>query len=363
VEKESGAPKTLILRTWLSGWRERLLLDMFPLRGVPDDVAREIVLSTKNTTGDFAMMDPFNPLFERTPEFEQIIEFDTGAAEYRGFNWYPCAMGRRWQQQVREARRLGVQGVAFSWCPFEVQADSKKDGWNSGYEVKNYGSWANLNAVVLAALVRDPDCDVDAVQRQWIRDHYGDAAVEPLARVLDMSYDVMGKIMYTRTIGHNDHSAFANTRMRPTILERMHYILCEWRGAQRPDAMGDLEITRENVEAIVREKEEGVSDAREMLEIVEQAKDAFRPDDHRALRDDLRSMVNHALANQCYIEAYFRHRLSETLDGRDREAEVALVDKAIAAGRPLQKAEPDFLGREGPKSFTLLFDELEGAAR
>ena len=358
VEKEQGSPKTLMLRTWLSGWRERLLLDMFPLRGVPDEVARDIVLSTKNTTGDFAMMDPFNPLFARTTKYRQIIEFDVGAAEYRGFNWYPCAMGRRWQQHVQEARRFGVEGVAFAWCPFAPRADSNKDGWHSGYEVENYG-WANLNATVLAALVRDPDCDVNAVQRQWVRDHYGEAAVEPLARVLEMSYDVMGKIIYTRTIGHNDHSTFASTHIKPTIVERMQYIFWEWRGAQRPDAVRLLDITRDNVEAIVREKAEGAAGAREMLAIVEAAKSSFRADDYDALHRDLLSLVNYAEANRWYIEVYFRYRLAETLKGEEREREMARIAEAIAAGRALQSAEPDFPGRGGPKRFTLLFDAIE----
>jgi hypothetical protein len=357
VEQEQGAPKRLILRTWLSGWRERLLLDMFPLRGVPAEVAREIVLCTKNTTGDFAMMDPFNPLFARATQFHQFIEFDVGG-EYRGFNWYPCAMGRRWQTHLREARRLGVTGVAFNWCPFEPRPDSNKNGWSSGYEVKNYG-WGNLNATALAALVRDPNCDVDAVQRGWVREHFGDAAVEPLSRVLDMSYEVMGKILYTRTIGHNDHSAFSNAGMRPTIFDRTQYILWEWRGAQRPDAVGLLDINRDNVEAIVREKIEGVAGAREMLAIVEGAEKPFAPEQYQSIRRDLRGMVNYAEANRYYIEAYFRCRLAETLRGSSREDELARLRDAIAAGRAIQKAEPDFPGRDGPKRFTLLFDEIE----
>lgn len=361
VEKEQGSPKTLVLRTWLSGWRERLLLDMFPLRGVPDEIAREIVLCTKNTTGDFAMMDPFNPLFAQATEFQQIIEFDAGA-EYRGFNWYPCAMGRRWQEHVREARRLGVEGVAFTWCRAEPQPDSNKNGWSSGYEVKSYG-WGNLNSTVMTALVRDPDCDVDAVQRGWVRDRYGDAAVEPLARVLEMSYDAMGKILYTRSVGHNDHSAFSNARTRPSIFDRLQYILWEWRGAQRPDVVGLLDITRDNVEAIVHEKMEGVAGAREMLAVVERAQTSLRPEDYRFVRRDLLSLVNYAEANRYYIEAYFRYRLAEMLDGEEREAELARLRDALAAGRAVRNAEPDFPGRDGPKTFALLFDEIEEQLR
>ncbi len=360
VEEETGKEKLLILRTWRSGPRESATLKFFPLP-LKKEVAEKVIFQTKNTDGDYSMTNPFNPLIERLKESRQIMEFDV-RGEYRGFSWYPQAMGKRWKEHLLKGIENNVIGVGYSWVDFEwpqkMETRNLEAGWGSGYPWHNV--WANLNSYTLTELVKDISQDPEDIYRRWINLHFGKRAEEPLLRILDMSYDVMSRILYTHGIKHTDHSAFADNSKERSALDREDYTFAEYYTLFWPDGNERIRIDRTNVEAMIQEKIDAIEGARKMLKILQDNPGSFKKTDFLQLEDCLRGLVNYARANRYFMECYLRYRLSRTLVGVEQQKEIDRIFTVIKEAHELQFEEPDFPGRIGPKNFTILLDTIAG---
>lgn len=360
VEAETGKEKLLILRTWRTGPSESVTLKFYPLP-LKEELSKKVIFEIKNTNGDFSMTNPFNPLIEKLKGSRRIMEFDV-RGEYRGFSWFPQAMGKRWKEHLLKGIENNVIGVAYGWVNFEwpreIEIRNSGENWGSGYTFHNV--WANLNSYTLTELVKDVSQDPEDIYRRWINLHFGKKAEEPLLKILNMSYDVMSKILYTHSIKSTDHSAFADNIRERSALDREDYTFVEYYSLFWPDAGERIRIDRENVESMIQEKIEAIEGARKMLIILQDNRQSFSEPDFLQLETCLKGMVNYARANRYYMECYLRYRLSKTLVGREQKKEIDTIFTVIGKAHDLQFEEPDFPGRIGPKNFTILLDTVAG---
>lgn len=119
----------------------------------------EVVVSTKNTAGDFHLGSPLNSLagLGKAP---QVIEFDAWR-EYTHWNHFPCYMGDILAERLRGCAARGVRGVGcrLNWNP----------GEDDIFDVP-FGNAANVR--VFAALASDPRLNPDDVLLEWIRETF-----------------------------------------------------------------------------------------------------------------------------------------------------------------------------------------------
>jgi hypothetical protein len=360
VEIETGKEKLLILRTWRTGPSESMTLKFYPLP-LKEDLSKKVIFEIKNTNGDYSMTNPFNPLIEKLKGSNPIMEFDV-RGEYRGFSWFPQAMGKRWKEHLLKGIENNVIGVSYGWVNFEWPGENGKinpeQNWGSGYPFHNV--WANLNSHTLTELIKDITQDPDDIYRRWINLHFGKKAEDPLLKIINLSYDVLSNSLYTRGIKNTDHSAFADNSRDRSALDREDYTFMEYYTLFWHDGMERIHIDRENVESMIKEKVVSTEGARKMLEILQDYRQSFNERDFLHLETCLKGMVNYTMANRYFMECYLRYRLSKSLVGVEQKKEIDTIFTIIKKAHELQLEEPDFPGRIGPKNFTILMDTIAG---
>jgi hypothetical protein len=222
--------KELQFRTWGDIARPDHEADYLAmLAALPDDV----IISTKNTSGDFHLLEPASHLIGkgdrrchseehadapaeagdeesrslggdssgRSATFGmtegkrgQVIEFDCWG-EYRGYNQFPCYLGDLFAERLRLCRDRGVGRVAarLNWNP----------GVRPIFEIP-YGN--DVNAYLFARLAQDPDQDPDALLRDWVSQRFPAAAVDDAVALYQFSPRAQAAWLTLAGGNCNDHS-------------------------------------------------------------------------------------------------------------------------------------------------------------
>jgi hypothetical protein len=194
---------------------------------------------------------------------------------------------------------------------------------------------ADLNLTVLARLAWEPDADLGAVVRAWVRRQLGAASVGFLAPVFEATEDILRKVLFTNTA----HFARQSTLMPPEQaccwVPLLH--LFEPPGTPFPTPAGRAasyvsyegwptlaDLRTVAMGALRREKANGLALTRACLHRVEAAKPTLQPHLFTWLRDQYAGLVDVARVFALCLELhYLRHRI---LRAGDRASIGALQD-------------------------------------
>lgn len=336
ASSDQGVPaRDLMLRTWLSdGARTAEILEYFPLE-LSEDVREHIILSTKNTIGDYCMSHPVNPLFAAVKGQLRIAEFQ-GEAEYRGWNWVPNPMLKRWKKRLQELYANGVDGM---WIG--NMGDKPLNSIIRG------GIWQSLNVYGMERLTYDLNTDVNEIYYDWAAEKFGKEAALPMVEILCLSEDALEKAMYMHKLCMNDHSSFSGSIPRIEKIIRVSKLYFS-------DGDKRVEISEENLDSIIQEKEESVAIIDKMLGILRENETKFNPEDIKMIENDILVLRNYSFAMRYYLESYFRYKLCQKLTGDSREHMKELCLEVIEQARKHSSAKPHFIGRTGRKAFTII---------
>lgn len=253
----------LIVKTFQSSQGSLEVERFGPLKGrLPHDT----VVCTKGQFGDMAYLNDPNPLLGWIQDGEEMTEFDVGG-EYRG-----CGMGamiccipeyladRIRLYRSRGVRRFLARHVIPNWPNKE---------------------FIDINDEAFFRLTWDTDADVEAIWGRWATARFGPAA-DKMVELLKLSDEVVNKAIYVRRACANRHYFIF-----PDNLDSLKYMMVDLSAQMIAGGLELLEPTPENIDAIIREKDEAISACKAM-------KDLFSEVEHllpQETRDKLRLIL------------------------------------------------------------------------
>ena len=195
--------KRAVFRLW------RIASDAAGAKEVTGSIPNDALLSIKNTGGDFYFSSPTTNVITGGVGKQQpfVVIFDA-FRQFDGWSRLFCFM-KRWGAAVRECHSGGVVGIN-AWGPWSegcIWPD-----WEPGYLRDGQGrpqsqkvSWAGYwnsfrmftrgftpgqaNVYLLSRLAWDPDCEVEAIARDFAALHVGAANARAAARALMATQD------------------------------------------------------------------------------------------------------------------------------------------------------------------------------
>lgn len=174
--------KTIMVRSW-GGFGDG------DAAGLPDNV----ILSTKNTRGDFHLLKGPNEMLERASDRLEV-EFD-GWGEYKGYNFFPCYMGDVFEERIRLCAEAGVERLAI------------RLNWNHDLNhIFGPMSGNEANVHVFHGLARDPEASSDDLLREYLAGRFPAGAREAAFDLYKRSRDWQVAWMTWQGVNANDHS-------------------------------------------------------------------------------------------------------------------------------------------------------------
>lgn len=260
----SAMGKILQFRTWgeIMGWHgeyERMV------SGLPEG----IVMSTKNTLGDFHLSDPPSHLIgagDRT----QVIEFDSWG-EYYGWNQFPCYMGEAFSERLRICADRGVAQVAtrINWEP-------------RANFIFDHPYCNEVNVFAFSKLCEDPYRDPDDVLAEWLSSRFPDSAIPKAMDFYKLTYQAQYTWLDFKDFNCNDHSRVYQLMGRPTYRERLDFQVGELAAAGYTFDPASISAQRESIVSRFDECAKALADLK-----------AFIPDAEYAY-------MEHNVTNQLY---------------------------------------------------------------
>lgn len=151
-----------------------------------------LLVSFKHTQTDFWRYNPANPNLNRFPT-ARMVEYQA-AREYEGKGAFPNYLGRIVAAGAPETggqgglRALVDEGVTAVWVW------ARGGGWNGPYLRSDV--WLDANNYALSKLVWDPSLSPRTLALQWATLRFGPQAAPHVARVLELSEEVVLRTHY-----------------------------------------------------------------------------------------------------------------------------------------------------------------------
>ncbi|MCS6800739.1 MAG: hypothetical protein RMM58_09620 [Chloroflexota bacterium] len=219
-----------------------------------------LLVSFKHTQTDFWRHNPANPNINRFPA-ARMVEYQA-AREYEGKGAFPNYLGGIVAGGAPESGRQGGlralvdQGVTAVWVW------ARGGGWNGPYLRSHI--WLEANNYALAKLVWDPSLSPKTLALQWATLRFGPKAAPHVARVLELSEEVVLRTFYV--------APFARWQgpWAPNVAWTRDDVIF---GADRVGALYQQAKTPAAFEEALREKEIARRLLREMVAEMERAAD------------------------------------------------------------------------------------------
>jgi hypothetical protein len=229
-----------------------------------DDLAENLVVSTKFTLGDYYSYLPLNDtLFTGTQR--RIVEFQS-RREFENYGALPNDLGTLHQVALRRflVANPNVEGV-WSWAQ---GGGPLRAGPRTLYLRAGFWQLYDLNQYVTARLAWDPDLDPARATADWVRRTFSDdpATVSAICQALALSRDTIMKGLYV--------GPYARLSVRALGLEPppMMWIF-EWDILSGDSATLDTiyAVSRDRLDEAVAEGDEAVRAAQRMRDLVASA--------------------------------------------------------------------------------------------
>ncbi|MCB0215110.1 MAG: hypothetical protein KDH92_00635, partial [Chloroflexi bacterium] len=202
-----------------------------------------IVLSLKNTRGDFHRFSPPSPLIGRGDGARQVLEFDAWR-EHEGWNLYPCYMGDEWAPRVAAARAAGIRRLAL------------RIGWDQPVQPLFETPWGNgVNLALLRGLAADADADPDRLLRDWIDATWPEGSRAAAFRLYKQSPALMTAVHAQGSEAATDHSRLFRLRDGVDAFERIDGRLGWLQKAGELRKAGDFAARRAAIDAAYADAE------------------------------------------------------------------------------------------------------------
>ena len=253
----SAAGKRLVVRDFVFDKKAQdALADSFA------ELPREIAVSLKNTPHDYYPTFPDNPRIGRVGDRPQWVEFDC-MGQYFGWGIAPAILIEQWRDRLAVAKQAGVEGLVF-------RTDWESLDSHTAFHTPNL---INLHAG--AALGRDPATPTRTIFLRWLEEQrmlraeatqqQCEACAEWAERLLNGSWDVVRRALYTNDCVFNDSSTY------PVGLEHAWWLAEEKNSLKDwdPSKVDALAPDEANIRRLLAEKDEAVARVEAVLPLLD----------------------------------------------------------------------------------------------
>lgn len=222
------------------------------------DCASDIVMALKNVPHDFWPVFPDNPAIEHRTELEKWIEYDVWG-QYCGLGVFPCSLVEDIMRRQTHCLECGCTGIWY------------RTDWELLDDCSCFNSLNMLNLIAGVMHAKNPDCTVEEIYQRWMR--YGinialteESAVLPpeqpavealsgLRQLMETANTILMKTLYVR--GH----VFSYSSRYQHSYESIYRVMNVYHRRDQWDPASKKEIypSKENLEAVFREKEEALA--------------------------------------------------------------------------------------------------------
>lgn len=317
-------------------------------------VSGDIVMALKNVPHDFWPTFPDNPAIGRGEGLRQWVEFDV-LGQYCGLGAVPCDLVADLRARLQTSRAAGVDGVWF------------RTDWELINDLSVFNSLNRVNLHAAAALSADPgtpDAEIYSAWSAWglatalVPESMQEPARAPgsqetgalMQPIMAATWPVIAGALYTR-----GHVFQYSSKIAPT-LDDFFYVPERYHSREQwdPGSLSAVAVTRENVAAIVAEKEEAAVAARELLEQVEGIADDLPEAVRDQVVDSFELLVSYVDVYRRVVSLGFLAALA--LDSGETEDEEQAFRAADALAALRGKLKDLLGGRSLPHYWSWLFD-------
>lgn len=362
AEKQLGQKRYLFVRSWLSAASSLAKVkSYFPITTDPE-IAKDIIIVSKEGLGDFVMRRPLNPLFGAVQPHSICAEFDVSVSEYRSLGWYPQGPAALWGYRLQQlALTPGVVGINIHTgrlnevpgrTPEEIFPRFKEGRIVYAFQggVK-WSPWHHLNIYTLYRLLKDPWEQPRKIYEEWAKENYGEKASKPLANILLIANDALYHGMLTFGVNLNNHSSFVTGGEGEQLIQDTARSI-KYQLQLQPYLAPLFEINPDTADRALAEKQESLQLVDSMISTLDDHQQDFASEDYQALRRDL-VMMRRSMQGYMFSQAgYFAYQLAVAQPAvPHREYYVRLVKEMVDAAEELATSPPAFLHQTGPRSF------------
>ena len=213
------------------------------------DMPEEIVLSLKNTPHDFYPTFPDNPLMGQVSPHPQITEYDVNG-QFFGWGAQPSAMLQDIRRRLRYAKDHQVTG-------FLARTD-----WEGVQDWTCFDNPNMVNLYAIAAYAENEDTREEEIYLRWLSGEHMiredltpgqlKRCVDTVRDIMDETWPIVEKTNFVNGCLFSNDSCMHLTPDQFTFIGGTHHSLSEW----DPEKKDALEMTVENIERILRDKDE-----------------------------------------------------------------------------------------------------------
>ncbi len=223
------------------------------------DVSDKIIIAIKKAPHDYYPTFPLNPTAGHCGSLEQWIEYDTWG-QYFGLGVMPCSVAEDMQQRMRYYKDKGATGVML------------RTDWERLLNGSTFNAFTMLNLIAGAMLSKDVDTDLDDVYRAWL--DYGllspleydtwnqkpctptsPEAFEVLKRFMKDAWRIQERTIYVRGHVFNRNAQMFDRYFLTYFIMTVQHTRDHW----DKDASKLVSPTDENIETMIKEKDEGIA--------------------------------------------------------------------------------------------------------
>ena len=307
--------KPLIVRTWSSGRAHWVTLhnnqgklehqfvhapgyggfsgSRYRLWGkVIEDDPADVTLQTKVYMSDCFPAARFNTLIGKTKDHQQIVEYQL-EGQTTGHYYLPAANVHHTKWTMKKAHDLMGEdsGVSVFWGgTHQAHYDLIRDIINS----INLYAWRQFSWNL--------DADTQKVWMDWAKPIYGEKAAPYVIKALQLSEPVVDKLFSSLGLGYDTNSGFPGTIYRREVL------LMYTNRTYLPRYQKYLKPTLENVDRVIKEKNEALQDISKMFSYLEQAKPYLSDSHYQELYTRFNWLKYEAIENKESEVSYWRFR-------------------------------------------------------
>lgn len=236
------------------------------------NVSEKIIIAIKKAPHDFYPTFPNNPTAGNCGKLKQWIEFDAWG-QYFGLGVMPCSVAEDMQQRMVYYKEKGATGVMF------------RTDWERLLNGSTFNAFTMLNLIAGAFLAEDVNIDLEKAYKAWLIYglvcplKYDDTfpqipctpksvdALPVLRRFMQDAWRIQEKSIYVRGHVFNRNGQMFDRYFLTYFIMTVQHTRDYW----DKDASRLVKPTKENIEAILEEKDEGIK-------IAESLKSYLNPD-------------------------------------------------------------------------------------